>query len=65
MDTQNIQLLLTRSNVTSRVLRPGHVASLKQAYPSQREGTLFSPSNTTEEAAWQQPRLQTEHKKTR
>ena len=26
-----------RSHVTPRVLRPNHIASLKQAYPSQRE----------------------------
>ena len=30
------------------------------AYPSQREGTLFFPSDATKEAVWQQPRLQTE-----
>ena len=49
-----------RSNVTSRVLGPIHIASLKQAHPSQREGTLYSPSDATEDAAWQQPCLQTE-----
>jgi hypothetical protein len=54
-----------QSNITSRVLRPNHTASLKQAYPSQREGALFSPSDAAEEAAWLQPRLQTGDKRTR
>ena len=43
-----------RSNVTSRVLGPNHIASLNQAYHSQREGALFSPSNDTE-ASWRAP----------
>ena len=54
-----------RSNVTSQVHRPNHIASLKQAYPSQREETLFSPCKATEEAAWLQPHLQTADKRTR
>ena len=40
-----------RSNVTLWVLGLNHIASLKQAHPSQREGALFSPSDATEEAA--------------
>ena len=47
---------------TLRVLRLVHIVSLKQAYPSQREGTLLSPVETTEYAAWLRPRLQIEDK---
>ena len=38
--------------------RQSHVVSLRQAYPSQREGTVSSPSDTTEYAARHQPHLQ-------
>ena len=31
---------------------PVHIAYFKQAYPSQRAGTLFSPDDATEYAAW-------------
>ena len=47
---------------TLRVLRPVHVASLKQAYPSQREGALLSLVDTTDYAAQLRPRLQMEDK---
>ena len=43
-----------------QVLRPVHIVPLKQAYPSQREGTLLSSVDTTEYAAWSRPRLQIE-----
>ena len=49
-----------RSSVISLAHGQNHMVPVKQAYPSQREGTLFSSSDTTETAAWCQLRLQTE-----
>ena len=43
-----------------RVLRSVHIVPLKQAYPLQREGTLLSPVDTFEYAAWPWPHLQIE-----
>ena len=57
---QKLRSEFTGRYVNLRVLHPVHIASLKQAYPSQREGTLFSPDDATEYAAWQRPRLQIE-----
>ena len=45
---RKLKVSSVQSYVTSWVLRPGHIASLKQAYLSQRERTLCTPSDATE-----------------